>query len=303
MLFTIPVLLDVESTFLSGQPLYFLWHEIKPWIWWRLSGENMIEVRQADDGIEVTGFGSIKQVGEYIRTVFRMDDDLIKIYKKIGTDPYMRSMIEENVGLRICQTDLWETIVCMICSQNNNLKRIKQNVQSIMKFGKLVHLGAGVRHRRHSREFPTPEQVAKADLKVCKLGYRCDYLYKTARLVADGALKGIEKKSTPKAREMLMELPGIGPKVADTILLFSLGRLEVFPVDTNMQKQMKLHYKLDTIKEIQEFAQKKWGKYAGYAQQYIYFGAVAPKMREKAAPGVWARQVYRMGFGRNSWTQ
>jgi N-glycosylase/DNA lyase len=291
MRFGIHTLFDVNATFHSGQPIQFLWNESKPHIWWTLFKKNLIEVRQDDAGIDVSGVGDTKEIGDFVYKTFRLEDNLITIYHQIGTDTHIREIISMYPGLRLCHTDLWETLVCMIISQNNNLTRIKQNVETITELGPRVEIGLGT---RIDHTFPSPKRLVEMSLKECGLGYRCDYLSKTAKLVSEGYLEGIEKLSTEKAREKLMKLPGVGRKVADTVLLFGLGRTEVFPVDTWILKVMKKLYKVEKMDKIQEFASKKWGKYAGYAQQYLFYWALNQlKLRKRVVSKVGKKKKKR----------
>ena len=270
MKLTFSTAFDIKATFESGQPVGFLWNKIKsePEIWWYPHENGIVQIFEGSHGIGVVGLGDVKELGKFIQETFRLGDNLANLYMEIGNQEPMRSIVNRYVGLRLCKVDLWDALACMIISQNNNLKRIKNNVEDLKKFGKPVQVGS-----IKTNFFPEPEELTKAKLKQCSLGYRCDYLWGTAEIIAAGGLKGIEKKSTEEAREILMELPGVGRKVADCVLLFGLGKLDVFPTDVWIEKAMKKLYKVDS-KNIQEFARKKWGKWQGYSQQYIYYWAL-----------------------------
>jgi N-glycosylase/DNA lyase len=267
MRFTLQTPFDLKATFESGQPVGFLWNKIRsdPDFWWYPHERGIVQIHEGYHGISVSGLGEVKSLGKFVTDTFRLTDNLTLMYMEIGNEEPMKSIMNEYVGLRVCKVGLWEALACMIISQNNNLTRIRNNVQDLKKFGEQVGVGS-----IKTNFFPKPEELTKNKIKSCNLGYRCDYLWDTAKIIADGGLKGIEKKSTEQAREVLMKLPGVGRKVADTVLLFGLGKLDVFPTDVWIERVMKKLYNVNN-KEVQEFAQKKWGRWQGYAQQYLYY--------------------------------
>jgi N-glycosylase/DNA lyase len=120
--------------------------------------------------------------------------------------------------------------------------------------------------------FPAPEALARASLKQlrkCGLGYRDTYILKTAQAVASGLdIAQLRYLSYDKAKEILLELPGVGQKVADCVLLFSLDKLEAFPCDVNIQKCINHFYGPCT--DIRLFGQQYFGAYAGYANHYLF---------------------------------
>jgi N-glycosylase/DNA lyase len=270
MMFTLSTPFDVKATFESGQPIGFLWDKIrsKPDMWWYPHDKGLVEVFETSHGMGVVGIGDVKDLGNFVMDTFRLSDNMPRLYQYLGDDPLMKKMVQRDVGLRLCKVGLWEALACMIISQNNNLARIRQNVQDLKEFGTPVQVGSITTHY-----FPRPEELTKQTLNKCSLGYRCDYLWGTAKEVASGGLKGIEKKPTEQAREILMELPGVGRKVADCVLLFGLGRLDVFPTDVWIEKIMQTYYHVKPDK-IQAFAEKRWGAWRGYAQQHLYYWAL-----------------------------
>ncbi len=245
------MLLNLELTMESGQPPEFVWaREGGGGKYSRyLNGKKIYVWQEKGKLLATPGFE------RYAENFLRAEDDLNEIYKKISTDAVMRRAIEKYRGLRITRSGPWETLVCFICSINSNIPRIRKNVQSLMKNGEVI----------------SPEEMARGDLRACRLGYRCDYLQETARLVSSSFdLEKIGRMDYESAREALMELPGVGPKVADCVLLFGYGFLEAFPVDVWIARAMEKYYHKKTQKEIREFARERWGKYAGYAQQYLF---------------------------------
>lgn len=190
----------------------------------------------------------------YVANLLRAKDDLEKIYGEIDTDATMRNAIRKYRGLRITKSGPWETIVCFICSINNNIPRIRKMVQSLMVEGEVM----------------PPEVMFAADLSQKRLGYREKYLKATAEMAMGYDLRRIGRMNYGNAKEALIEFEGVGEKVADCVLLFGYGFLEAFPVDVWIAREMGRSYGVRGERAIREFAKRKWGKYAGYAQQYLY---------------------------------
>ncbi len=245
------MLLDLRLTMESGQPPHFLWncHEGR---YWRVVGGERCELWQEKERLHSTaGFEG------YAGKLLREKDDLAAICRKIDTDRFMHDAIGGHRGLRITKSEPWETIVCFICSINNNIPRIKKMTQALMVEGEVM----------------PPEVMFAADLSGKKLGYREKFLKATAEAAMGYDLRKIGRMKYEKAKEALIEFEGVGPKVADCVLLFGYGVLEAFPVDVWIAREMKRRYSIEGGKKVREFAKKKWGNYAGYAQQYIYCAA------------------------------
>ena len=183
-------------------------------------------------------------------------------------------------GIRLLNQDLWETIISFIISANNNIPRIKGIIERISKrYGDKIDWN-GVEYYT----FPTPEQLSKAsveDLRNLGLGFRDVRVYETTQKILNKEIdleKLHQEKDTEKVREELLTLPGVGPKVADCILLFStLKRLTVFPIDVWVRRVMNDLYihnekeeKVDK-KLIMNVANEKFGDLCGIAQQYLFY--------------------------------
>lgn len=193
-------------------------------------------------------------------------------------DPAMDRAIEYGSGMRILQQDKWETLISFILSQNNNIVRIKKCVESICAaHGKPIGMYRG----KMRYAFPTPEELAgltAGELDTCRLGYRAKYIVETARqiLADDGRiLYGLDRAPTEEGFEYLLGLSGVGPKVANCILLFSMGKYESFPLDVWIKRVMHQVYNIEegNVKKMQEFAAEHFGGYGGIAQQYLFYYA------------------------------
>jgi len=193
-------------------------------------------------------------------------------------DPAMRHAIRYGYGMRILRQDKWETLISFILSQNNNIARIKKCVEGICAaHGKPI----GEYRGKMRYAFPTPEELAKLqpeELEPCRLGYRAKYIVETARqILADEGrtLDSLDRQPTHTAREYLLSLSGVGPKVANCILLFSMGRYESFPLDVWIKRVMNQIYQIEAgnTKKMREFAASHFGEYGGIAQQYLFYYA------------------------------
>ncbi len=203
---------------------------------------------------------------EFWSNYFDLETDYSEIKEAIiKNEPKIRAATEYGCGIRILNQDLFETIISFIISQNNNIPRIRKNIESLCeRYGEPITEIDG----RIIYAFPTPETLANAnvdDLAALKLGYRSAYIKESSReFMQDGC---------PKCREDLIKMHGIGPKVANCIMLFGLGDVAAFPVDTWVRHIMNDMYGFSEsdAKGMMEFAHEKFGDYAGYAQQYLFY--------------------------------
>ncbi|MDP3742345.1 MAG: DNA glycosylase [Candidatus Micrarchaeota archaeon] len=213
---------------------------------------------------------------------FSLGNVLKSLVIESENDEVLLTALKQFPGLRILRQDVWETIASFICSQNSSVEMIQQRVNLLsQRFGTKLKGNA-------SGGFAFPPSIAIAtaseeDLQACKLGYRVPYLKNSAMLIANSefSLEELKKMRFEEARQYLMSLPGVGPKVADCICLFSLGHLNAFPVDTHVFKLLADFYAED-LKNLQgnrknmryddltAFASHKFGDYCGYGQQYLF---------------------------------
>jgi N-glycosylase/DNA lyase len=197
---------------------------------------------------------------------FDLDTDYSIIKKSLSeADPIVAQAIEFGGGMRILRQEPWETLVSFILSANNNIPRIKKCVESLaMNFGE----EAGTYRGKTYYNLPTPDVLAALsteELDVCKLGYRAKYLISTANEIKYRGIETLE--------DCIHSLSGVGPKVANCILLFSLARLHRFPIDVWVRKVMHELYGFEETdtKAMTAFADRVFGPYAGIAQQYLFY--------------------------------
>ena len=204
--------------------------------------------------------------------------DLETDYSNIQTilcenDENMKKAVEYGQGIRILNQDMWEMLISFIISAANNIPRISKTIENISR-----EYGKGIKFEGETFYlFPTPEELSKAtkeDLRKLNLGFRDKYVFAATQKVVNGEidLNEIEKMPLNEAKKELMKIPGVGAKVADCILLFSMKKKEAFPVDTWIKKVMnELYLDSTNITKINEYATKKFGMYAGIAQQYLFY--------------------------------
>jgi len=229
------------------------------------SGSHLFKIWQKGGRIFFEGVGE-----EFISRFFRLDDNLEEIYSQIGKDPFITKAIELYRGLRLIRQDPWECLISFLCSSVKNIPHIKCIVEGLCRhYGDAVSLG----HYR-GYGFPSPGQIfGGRDLERIKAGFRARYLLGISRRTTVRELEELRKLEYRDAKKELMALPGVGEKIADCVLLYSLDFTEAFPVDTWIRKAMRIGYHGGENlpdRRIREFAQGYFGRYAGYAQLYLY---------------------------------
>ncbi len=191
---------------------------------------------------------------------FGFDEDYDAINLILAEDYTLKKAIEYAGGIRILRQPAWETLCSFIISQNNNIKRISGIIERLCEnFGEPLD-GGGY-------SFPNPERLhnlSVGDLDVLRSGFRAKYILDAAKKVYSGEVdfNEIQNTDTDSARELLMKIHGVGPKVADCVLLFGFHKLDAFPKDVWIKKVMQKYYP----DGLPHFAQK----YAGIAQQYLF---------------------------------
>ena len=267
--------LDLAASLESGQS--HRWQRDGDWFYGVVRG-NFIKVRQHGLRIE---FHSQPwpdaSVVPLLQSYLRLDDDIQAIYADIGRDQRVAEMIAIYPGLRLLRLEPWECLVSFICSANTNIPRIHQVVERMAEnFGEPITMDGQIKYT-----FPTPSQLVEAgemELRRLGLGFRAPYVDKATHMVLDGELDlgQLVKMPYPEAKNRLMECPGIGSKIADCIAVFSLEKLEAFPIDVWVRRALGEWYfpdqKTPPDRVLLEWAQGHFGRYGGYAQQYLFHG-------------------------------
>ncbi len=268
---------ELADIFECGQ--CFRWNKEDDGSYTGVFHNNVLNVGKKGNKIIFKGIceGNIEKI---CTDYFDLNRDYTKIKEELSKiDDNLKRSVEYGKGIRILNQDLWETIISFIISANNNIPRIKGIIERLSKaYGKKI-----VYNNKEYYTFPTPEElknVTVADFRNLGLGFRDIRLYETTHMVLDKEvdLQKLDKLPTKLAREELLRLSGVGPKVADCILLFStLKRFDVFPIDVWVRRVMnELYIKNEdenkvTKKEIQKLADQKFGNMQGLAQQYLFY--------------------------------
>ncbi|MCM1367235.1 MAG: hypothetical protein NC184_00240 [Roseburia sp.] len=252
--------LDVKATLECGQLFRF---EKNGGEYTVKSGMHVCKVYNSGDSVVIETSSP-----DYFVNFFNLDRDVNRAKRELSRFPELKNVLECCGALRILHQPVFETIISFIVSANNNIPRIK----SILN--RLCSLFDDV--------FPTPEKLAELpvrQLDAIGCGYRSQYISESAKICAEtGILNRLTGAHTVDAEKMLMSLPGVGRKIADCVLLFSLGRLEVFPVDTWMLKTQRVG--METEMQLRARLMDKYGSYAGYAQQVLYYYNAILRMKE-----------------------
>lgn len=266
----------VRDIFECGQ--CFRWNEEPDGSYTGIFGHNVLNVKEEKD-IVITGIcdGNIEDI---CKKYFDLDRNYEEIKETLSLiDDNMKESIKYGKGIRILNQDLWEMIISFIISANNNIPRIKGIIERMS-----AKYGQEIRFRGTSYyTFPTIDELSQAsvkDLKDLGLGFRDRYVYETTKKIKEGKinLENLKQEPTNEVRKQLLTLTGVGPKVADCIMLFStLKRFDVFPVDVWVRRVMNdlyIHNEDETKvnkKQIQEIARDKFGALEGIAQQYLFY--------------------------------
>lgn len=269
---------ELKDIFECGQ--CFRWNKETDSSYTGVFGGNVINVSKQGKDVIFKGICE-EDIKTTCKKYFDLDRDYEKIKDKLSKiDNHMKKSIEYGQGIRLLNQDLWETIISFIISANNNIPRIKGIIERISKmYGDEI-----IYNEKSYYTFPTVEQLAKAtveDLRKLGLGFRDVRVYKTTHMILEKRvdLEALEQeKDFNKVRETLLTLSGVGPKVADCILLFStLKRWEAFPIDVWVRRVMNELYiqNEDETKvnktQIEKIAREKFGNLAGIAQQYLFY--------------------------------
>ncbi len=269
---------NLKDIFECGQ--CFRWNENKDSSYTGIVKNNVIKIYQNNNNLIVKSYGE-DNIEELFDFYFDMNTDYEKIKIKLSQiDSYMLESIKYGEGIRILNQDLWETIMSFIISANNNIPRIKGIIEKLSRtYGNEI-----IWNNEKYYSFPTVNQLSKAtveDFRKLGLGFRDIRMYETTKMILEKQIdleKLHQEKDTNIVREELLKLSGVGPKVADCILLFStLKRFDVFPIDVWVRRVMNELYIKNTDetkvskKQILEIAQEKFGNLSGIAQQYLFY--------------------------------
>lgn len=288
---------SLEYTLESGQA--FRWQKKGEW-WYGVASGGVLKIKQEGDSL-VCISGSDLLGSAFVRSYFRLDVELEKVLSSIMKDETVTHAVQKFYGLRLIRQERWECLASFVLATNSNIPRIRKMIQAVSaRFGKPIQFEGMEYH-----SFPEPAALSEAplqDLRACGLGYRAPYLKRVATAVEEGrvdlselSLKDYLDARNTLVKELLGEklLPGVGPKVADCVLLYSFDMDEAFPIDVWIAREIVRSYpslidpalrtKLGPGKRpkigrgeydrISSKVRSYFGPYAGYAQQYLFMNA------------------------------
>lgn len=236
---------------------------------------RIINVLQKEDHVLIRNV-SLDEFYEVFYDYFDLGTDYSEIKKDLSENEILKTASDYGYGIRILNQEMFETVISFIISANNGITRIKNSIKIISeRYGDYIGEYMG----RKYYAFPRPEFLAKVDplelREFARVGFRDVRIVEASKMVADGYLDfDIDQTlSTEDLKDKLMQMPGIGPKVADCILLFTYHRRETFPVDVWIKRVMETLFIGHEVpkKLVDDYAREYFGKLAGYAQQYLFY--------------------------------
>ena len=259
---------NIDDTINSGQ--VFLWEKFDS-KWYGINGKKILIL---EDKLDIKS--------KNIHNFFRFDDDFQKIKRQLSKDHIMKKAIKNFPGMRILRQDPFQCYISFIVSSNSNIPNIQTRLQKLsQKFGEKKMIDD-----KEFFLFPKPEKLASASIASigkCGLGYRSKYVKKAAIAVNKGTINfsSLKKQDYQEARDSLCQVFGIGKKVADCILLFSLDKLEAVPLDRWVLRILQKYYSKEfqistktitekTYDDLHNKIVEHFGKYAGYGQQFLF---------------------------------
>lgn len=263
-------IIDIDNSINSGQ--VFLWQKIDQH-WFGVNGQDVLRINKN---------GSIKSYQNLKTDFFRKNDDLDKIINFISKDKIVKNAIKKYSGLRILRQDPFQCLISFIISSNSNIQKIKTSLEKISeKFGTKIKF-----YNHEFYLFPKPEKLAMVtikEIKSCGVGYRARFVKEAASMIFLKKIdfENLKKSNYQDAKEKICLIPGVGSKVADCIMLFSLNKLEAFPLDRWMIRILEKYYSDKFQFNTKTITQKQYdylhtkivnhfGPYAGYSQQFLF---------------------------------
>lgn len=287
---------NLDYTLDSGQ--VFRWERRGEW-WYGVVNGGVLKVRQEGEVLECES-STDRMDSAFVRHYFRLDEDIEPILVSIMRDEQTSRAVQEFHGMGLIRQDGWECLASFVLATNSNIPRIKTMVSNVCSsFGSALEFEG-----REYRLFPAASTLAAAPLsrlRRCGLGYRAPYLKKVSKAVSMGRIDfaGLSRLGYEEARDLLLArlageklLLGVGPKVADCVLLFSCGKDGAFPIDVWIGRALAQRYpglleprlrkklsakraalSLGDYQRLSNVARSYFGAFAGYAQQYLFMMA------------------------------
>jgi N-glycosylase/DNA lyase len=263
---------DLAATLTCGQA--FRWLQRDRW-WAGIVGSHWVRLRLDASSITAETARPVAD-WEWLTHYLQLQLDLGEVLRSFPEDEPMRAAVTACRGLRLLRQDAWECLASFILSSTKQIVQIRQIIGLLCeRYGEPLDTIPGW---AAACTFPSPARLARvteSELRACKMGFRAPYLLATARLIAGGHFDLTRLNGLPVeiARNELMQLPGVGRKIADCVLLFAYGFSSAFPVDVWVMKALRHLYfprRRVSVQLLHRFAASHFGPHAGYAQQYLF---------------------------------
>ena len=262
--------INVENSINSGQ--VFLWKKNGDY-WDGVNGQDILRIDKN---------GIIKSYQNLKTDFFRKNDKLDDIIKSISKDKTVKKAVKKYLGLRILKQDPFQCLISFIISSNSNIQKIKTSLENISKkFGTKIEF-----ENQEFFLFPKPRELSKAsinEIRSCGVGYRAKFIKDAANMIFSKEIdfESLKKSKYFETKKSICSIPGVGNKVADCVMLFSLNKLEAFPLDRWMIRILEKYYRNEFHLETKTITEKQYdilhekivnhfGPYAGYAQQFLF---------------------------------
>ena len=266
---------DARHIFECGQ--CFRWTKEEDGSYTGIAFDKVLNVKSDyDKGIVMLDNTNLRDFQKIWFDYFDLGRDYGAIKETLSKDSVLDMAINYGRGIRILKQEPWELLISYIMSANNSIPMIARSIGLLSEmYGRQVHYRGKTYYT-----FPTSSELQEVSIEgisLCRAGFRCKYIYQAVRMVNAGEIKldDIVGMSMDNAREELIKIPGVGPKVADCIMLFSMQKYKAYPVDVWVKRVTEYFFlKKDVkMKEIQQFAVEKFGDLAGFAQEYLFYYA------------------------------
>lgn len=262
---------NLKETFECGQ--CFRWNEEADGSYTGVAYDRVINVKLEDDRMVIDNT-DLNDFYDIWFDYFDLGRDYRQIKENLSKDPILKEAIQYGQGIRILRQDTWETLVSFIISQNNRIPQIKKVVENLASsFGEPMEYKGKIYYT-----FPKAEELVMFDVETIaktKCGFRAKYILDAASKVFSGEIDLLKlfEYNTSEIRDILMNINGVGPKVADCVILYSIGRYDTFPTDVWIKRIVEYLYlkKEGTPLDVQLFAIDKFGELSGFAQQYLFY--------------------------------
>ncbi|WBW98566.1 DNA-3-methyladenine glycosylase family protein [Oceanirhabdus sp. W0125-5] len=264
---------ELRDIFDCGQA--FRWNKTESGSYIGVAFGRVLEVRKRENDV-IFYDCSMEEFNNTWIEYFDLERDYSKIIEELSVDETLKMACDFGKGMRLLQQEPFELTISFIISANNQIPRIKRSIERISeRWGRKIYYKGNEYYA-----FPTVDELREAgieELEQCGVGFRAKYIYETIqRVLSDkDILNRIKSLDDDGCHKELMEFKGIGPKVADCIMLFSMQKYSAFPVDVWVKRAMQHFYVAPdvTLPKIRKYGREKFGELGGFAQQYLFYYA------------------------------